>query len=173
VRPGEQEHRPGRDRVRVRVEIVPDPRPAPGPLVPEGVLGAELDEHEPAGGHAPRVALGVAQREAGESSFAFATAAGGRLWVVHTLGIDHAAVTAVDPSTGRILTHFGVGGFGLDALRRPGDLAVASGAVWVTLRGEGNIKRVDTATGALEVRATPGPVCGSTRAPTGSSGPSG
>jgi hypothetical protein len=78
-----------------------------------------------------------------ESSFAFATAAGGRLWVVHTLGIDHAAVTAVDPSTGRILTHFGVGGFGLDALHRPGDLAVASGAVWVALRGEGNIKRVD------------------------------
>ena len=79
----------------------------------------------------------------------FATVAEGRLWVVHNVGYDETAVTAVDPSTGRALPTIRFGGFVIDALGKQGDLAIGSGAVWVALEGEDHVKRFDGTTGKL------------------------
>jgi streptogramin lyase len=79
----------------------------------------------------------------------FATVAEGRLWVVYNVGYDETAVAVVDPSTGRALTTMRFGGFVIDALGKPGDLAIGSGAVWVALQGEDHVKRLDAATGKL------------------------
>gem|GEM_PF-2215728 len=84
-----------------------------------------------------------------EGRLVSATVAEGRLWVVHNVGFDETAVTAVDPSTGRALTTIRFGGFVLDALGKQGDLAIGSGAVWVALEGEDRVKRLDAATGKL------------------------
>jgi streptogramin lyase len=77
------------------------------------------------------------------------TVAEGRLWVVHNVGVDETAVTAIDPSTGQAPTTIRFGGFVLDALGKEGDLAIGSGAVWVALEGEDRVKRLDAATGKL------------------------
>jgi outer membrane protein assembly factor BamB len=79
----------------------------------------------------------------------FATVAEGRLWVVHNVSFDETAVTAVDPSTGRALVTMRFGGFVIDALGKPGDPAIGSGAVWAALEGEDHVKRLDAATGKL------------------------
>jgi streptogramin lyase len=81
----------------------------------------------------------------------FATVAEGRLWVVHgTPGARETAISAIDPSTGRTVTTFG---FGSDIIQEwltsPGDLAVGSGAVWVALQTEDQVKRFDATTGKL------------------------
>ena len=69
--------------------------------------------------------------------------------MIHNVGHDETAVTAVDPSTGRAQPTIRFGGFVLDALGKQGDLAVGSGAVWVALEGEDRVKRLDAATGKL------------------------
>jgi streptogramin lyase len=84
-----------------------------------------------------------------EGRLVSATVAEGRLWVVHNVGYDETAVTAVDPSTGRALATIRFSGFVLDALGKQGDLAIGSGAVWVALEGEDHVKRLDAATGKL------------------------
>jgi streptogramin lyase len=84
-----------------------------------------------------------------EGRLVFATVAEGRLWVVHNVSFDETAVTAIDPSTGRALITMRFGGFVIDVLGKPGDLAIGSGAVWVALEGEDHVKRLDAATGKL------------------------
>jgi DNA-binding beta-propeller fold protein YncE len=79
----------------------------------------------------------------------FATVAEGRLWVAYNVSYDETAVAVVDPSTGRALTTMRFGGFVIDVLAKPGDLAIGSGAVWVALQGEDHVKRLDAATGKL------------------------
>jgi streptogramin lyase len=79
----------------------------------------------------------------------FATVAEGRLWVASNVSYDETAVAIVDPSTGRALTTMRFGGFVIDVLGKPGDLAIGSGAVWVALQGEDHVKRLDAATGKL------------------------
>jgi DNA-binding beta-propeller fold protein YncE len=86
---------------------------------------------------------------AADGRLVYATVAEGRLWVVHNVGIDETAVTPVDPSTGRAQATVRFGGFVIDALGKPGDLAIGSGAVWVALQGEDQVKRLDAATGKL------------------------
>jgi streptogramin lyase len=73
----------------------------------------------------------------------------GRLWVVHAGGPNETAISAIDPSTSRTLTTFGFGGRALLDLANTGDVAVGSGAVWVALQGEDQVKRFDAATGKL------------------------
>jgi streptogramin lyase len=84
-----------------------------------------------------------------ESRFVSAMVAEGRLWVIHNVGYNETAVTAVDPSTGRAQPTIRFGGFVLDALGKQGDLAIGSGAIWVALEGEDQVKRLDAATGKL------------------------
>jgi streptogramin lyase len=86
-----------------------------------------------------------------QGDLVFATVAEGRLWVVHgTPGARETAVSAIDPSTGQTVTTFGLGGdITQEWLTSPGDLAVGSGAVWVALQTEDQIKRFDAATGKL------------------------
>ena len=84
-----------------------------------------------------------------EGRFVSAMVAEGRLWVVHNVGYDETAVTAIDPSTGRVQPTIRFGGFVLDSLGKQGDLAIGSGAVWVALEGEDQVKRLDAATGKL------------------------
>jgi streptogramin lyase len=81
----------------------------------------------------------------------YATVAEGRLWLVHPGGIGAAgfAVTAVDPSTGRVVTTMKLGGFLLHPLFKQGDLAIGPGAVWVALQGDDQVRRIDPATGKL------------------------
>jgi hypothetical protein len=57
----------------------------------------------------------------------FATVAEGRLWVAYNVSYDETAVAVVDPSTGRALTTMRFGGFVIDVLAKPGDLAIRSG----------------------------------------------
>jgi streptogramin lyase len=84
-----------------------------------------------------------------EGRLVSAMVAEGRLWVVHNVSYDETAVTAVDPSTGRAQPTIRFGGFVLDVLGKQGDLAIGSGAVWVALEGEDQVKRLDAATGKL------------------------
>jgi streptogramin lyase len=75
-----------------------------------------------------------------------AMVAEGRLWVVHAGGPNETAISAVDSSTSRTLTTCGFGGYALLDLAKPGDVAIGSGAVWVALQGEDQVKRFDAAT---------------------------
>jgi hypothetical protein len=50
------------------------------------------------------------QRDGG---LVFSTVGEGRLWVVYAWGIDETAIAAIDPSTGKTLTTFRLGGFAL------------------------------------------------------------
>jgi streptogramin lyase len=86
---------------------------------------------------------------AADGRLVYAMVAEGRLWVVHNVGIDETAITPVDPSTGQALPTIRFGGFVLDPLGKPGDLAIGSGAVWVALEGEHHVKRLDATTGKL------------------------
>jgi streptogramin lyase len=79
----------------------------------------------------------------------YATVAEGRLWVAHPGGAPEVAVTAVDPSTGRVLITMKLGGFLLHQLFKEGDLAIGPGAVWVALQGDDQVRRLDAATGKL------------------------
>jgi YVTN family beta-propeller protein len=83
--------------------------------------------------------------------FHYATVAEGRLWLVHP-GIppdERVKVTALDPSTGRLVTTIKPGGWVFDPYGKPGDLAVGPGAVWVALQGDDQVRRFDPTTGKL------------------------
>ena len=80
-----------------------------------------------------------------------ATVAEGRLWLVHP-GVppdERIKVTALDPSTGRLVTAIKPGGWLFDPYGKPGDLAIGPGAVWVALQGADQVRRFDAATGEL------------------------
>jgi DNA-binding beta-propeller fold protein YncE len=80
----------------------------------------------------------------------FTTAADGRLWVIYrSPDFDGTAISAIDPSTNETLTTFELGGLALQEVSSQGDLAVGSGAVWVALEGDDEVRRLDAATGKL------------------------
>jgi streptogramin lyase len=81
----------------------------------------------------------------------FATVADGRLWVVSAVDDDapKSAISAIDPSTGRTLTRFELGGSVFQDQVSRGDVAIGSGTVWVALQSEDEIRRIDAATGTL------------------------
>ena len=82
----------------------------------------------------------------------FAISAEGRLWVVSEIYApeDDTAISAIDPATGRTVTTFEVGGaVSLEAVSPAdaqgiyGDVAVGSGAVWVSLQRQDEVRRFD------------------------------
>jgi outer membrane protein assembly factor BamB len=88
----------------------------------------------------------------------FAISAEGRLWVVSAIYApkDDTAISAIDPATGQTVTTFEVGGVvSLEAVSPDnaqviyGDVAVGSGAVWVSLQRQNEVRRFDSATGRL------------------------
>jgi streptogramin lyase len=95
-----------------------------------------------------QASFSVSQVE-GLGGLAYAMVAEGRLWVVHQWGSDETAISAVDPSTSRTLTTIAFGGYALLDLANTGDVAVGSGAIWVALQGEDQVKRFDADTGKL------------------------
>jgi DNA-binding beta-propeller fold protein YncE len=90
-----------------------------------------------------------AEGREGRLRLLYATVAEGRLWVVHYGDKDESVVTAVDPSTGRVVATVPLGGSVLDPYGKPGDLAIGPGAVWVALQGDDQVRRIDPATGKL------------------------
>jgi streptogramin lyase len=85
----------------------------------------------------------------GQGGLVYAIFAEGRLWVVHQWGSDETAISAIDPPISKTLSTFGFGGLALQELGKQGDVVVGSGAVWVALEGEDEVKRMDAATGKL------------------------
>jgi DNA-binding beta-propeller fold protein YncE len=81
----------------------------------------------------------------------YATVAEGRLWVVHPGNPpdERVKVTALDASTGRLVTTFKPGGWLFDPYGKPGDLAIGPRAVWVALQGDDQVRRFDPTTGKL------------------------
>jgi sugar lactone lactonase YvrE len=82
----------------------------------------------------------------------FAISAEGRLWVVSAIYApeDDTAISAIDPATGQTVTTFEVGGVvSLEAVSPDnasviyGDVAVGSGAVWVSLQRQDEVRRFD------------------------------
>jgi outer membrane protein assembly factor BamB len=82
----------------------------------------------------------------------FAISAQGRLWVVSEIYApeDDTAISAIDPATGRTVTTFEVGGVVSQEAVSPdnrqliyGDVAVGSGAVWVSLQRQDEVRRFD------------------------------
>jgi outer membrane protein assembly factor BamB len=81
-----------------------------------------------------------------------ATIAEGRLWVVSesaTLESADTVITAIDPATGETVSTFEVGGAVVLEAAVHGDVAVGSGAVWVALQYEDEVRRFDPADGTL------------------------
>jgi streptogramin lyase len=85
----------------------------------------------------------------GMGGLVYAMVAEGRLWVVHAGGPNESAISTVDPSTNKTLTTIKFGGYALLDVANTGDVAVGSGAVWVALQGEDQVKRFEAATGKL------------------------
>jgi streptogramin lyase len=82
----------------------------------------------------------------------FATIGEGRLWVVSeiaTLDSSDTAISAIDPTTGETVTTFEVGGALSLEQASYGDVAVGSGAVWVAVQHQDEVRRFDAATGRL------------------------
>jgi streptogramin lyase len=85
----------------------------------------------------------------GLGGLVYAMVVEGRLWVVHAGGPNESAISAVDPSTNKTLTTIKFGGYALLDVANTGDVTVGSGAVWVALEGEDQVRRLDAATGKL------------------------
>jgi DNA-binding beta-propeller fold protein YncE len=93
-----------------------------------------------------------AEGREGRLRFLYATVAKGRLWVVYYGPKNESVVTAVDPATGRVVATVPLGGYVFDPYGKPGDLTIGSGAVWVALQGDNQVRRLDAATGKLLAR---------------------
>jgi streptogramin lyase len=108
-----------------------------------------------------RVTATVSPRlpEGRDGNLLFTISAEGRLWVVSELlppKSDDTAISVIDPATGQTVNRFEVGGpislegvtdGGFQAIY--GDVAVGSGAVWVSLQRQDEVRRFDPATGRL------------------------